>query len=169
MLSAGLFVLGFIAFPMPEIFPKHYWLFHSLWHVLLAAGYYELYSLIEFDSNTVYKKTRRQHVRAKQRTAKAVEQAINATDADANLPSKVCCHCCDMLHDTVVCHAVWSFVVFACLWSNAQDCLSMLHATAAAVTVQCLLGTPPRLLCNGLNSIIVSDVRLKIAPAGVLW
>ena len=48
--SAGLHIMGFVAFPMPEIFPRHYWLFHSIWHVCLAAGYYELYALIEQDS-----------------------------------------------------------------------------------------------------------------------
>ena len=44
--------MGFISFPMPEFFPKHYWLFHSLWHVCLAAGYYELYSLIECENSS---------------------------------------------------------------------------------------------------------------------
>lgn len=43
--------MGFVAFPMPEVFPRHYWLFHSIWHVCLAAGYYELYALIEQDSH----------------------------------------------------------------------------------------------------------------------
>ena len=42
--------MGFVAFPMPEVFPRHYWLFHSIWHCCLAAGYYELYALIEEDS-----------------------------------------------------------------------------------------------------------------------
>lgn len=65
-LSAGFFTLGFIAFPMPELFPRHYWLFHSLWHVLLAAGYYQLYALIEAESLAAYKEARRQkRVRAK--------------------------------------------------------------------------------------------------------
>lgn len=53
-------MLGFIAFPMPELFPRHYWLFHSLWHVLLAAGYYQLYALIEAESLAAYKEARRQ-------------------------------------------------------------------------------------------------------------
>lgn len=37
------FFLGFICFPMPEIYPSSYWLMHSLWHVFLAAGYGLLY------------------------------------------------------------------------------------------------------------------------------
>lgn len=44
---------------MPELFPRHYWLFHSLWHVLLAAGYYQLYALIEAESLAAYKEARR--------------------------------------------------------------------------------------------------------------
>lgn len=64
--ALGFFTLGFIAFPMPELFPRHYWLFHSLWHVLLAAGYYQLYALIEAESLAAYKEARRQkRVRAK--------------------------------------------------------------------------------------------------------
>ena len=80
-------MLGFIAFPMPEIFPRYYWLFHSLWHVLLAAGYYELYALIELDGDTVYSKPQRQrHVRAPQHTAKAVQQAMTDPTDVAKLP-----------------------------------------------------------------------------------
>lgn len=93
---AGLFVLGFVAFPMPEIFPKHYWLFHSLWHVLLAAGYYELYALIEFDSNTVYKKAQ-QHtrLRAKKQTGHSLKQGTTVSEAEKLEPSQV--HLQDML------------------------------------------------------------------------
>ena len=29
---------AFVAFPMPSVLPRHYWMFHSIWHVLLAAG-----------------------------------------------------------------------------------------------------------------------------------
>ncbi|KAL0045052.1 hypothetical protein WJX82_006549 [Trebouxia sp. C0006] len=87
--ALGLFVLGFVAFPMPEIFPKHYWLFHSLWHVLLAAGYYELYALIEFDSNTVYKKAQRhKHVRAKKQTGQLLKQGMTVSEADKLGPSQ---------------------------------------------------------------------------------
>ena len=86
---------------MPELFPNHYWFFHSLWHLALAGGYYELYALIEYDTNTVYKKARRhrQHVRAKQQTARAVEQAIKKTDAQ-QMPQKrkVQVGCC-LFHD----------------------------------------------------------------------
>ena len=35
---AGYLVLAFAAFPMPAVFPSYYWVFHSVWHVLLAAG-----------------------------------------------------------------------------------------------------------------------------------
>ena len=31
-------MLGFAAFPMPAVFPSHYWVFHSFWHLFLAAG-----------------------------------------------------------------------------------------------------------------------------------
>ena len=72
---------------MPEIFPKHYWLFHSLWHVLLAAGYYELYALIELDSNTLHKKAKK-HSRTKQQTIKADEQATHVIETDTNLTSQ---------------------------------------------------------------------------------
>jgi len=96
---AGLFVLGFVAFPMPEIFPKHYWLFHSLWHVLLAAGYYELYALIEFDSNTVYKKAlQHKHVRAKQQTGQLLKQGVTVFEADKIGPSQVSSGHALMLH-----------------------------------------------------------------------
>lgn len=77
---------------MPEIFPKHYWLFHSLWHVLLAAGYYELYALIEFDSNTVHRKAKRQK-HAKQQPAPAVAEAKSATQLERSLPSTVGSSC----------------------------------------------------------------------------
>jgi len=87
---AGLFVLGFVAFPMPEIFPKHYWLFHSLWHVLLAAGYYELYALIEFDSNTVYKKAQQhKRLRAKKQTGQPLKQGVIVSEVDKLGPSQV--------------------------------------------------------------------------------
>ncbi len=35
---AALFVAALVAFPMPELFPRHYWVFHSLWHAFLGAG-----------------------------------------------------------------------------------------------------------------------------------
>lgn len=41
------FVLAFIAFPMPELFPRQYWLFHSIWHCLMAEGYVQLYTQLE--------------------------------------------------------------------------------------------------------------------------
>ena len=85
MISAGLFMLGFIAFPMPELFPRHYWLFHSLWHVLLAAGYYQLYALIETESLAAYKEARRhKHVRAR-RQAQAKETKQNLSVAEQHL------------------------------------------------------------------------------------
>ena len=45
--AAGCLITALVAFPMPERFPRHYWLFHSLWHVFLSVGYYELYRMIE--------------------------------------------------------------------------------------------------------------------------
>lgn len=48
--TAALFVAAFLSFPMPELFPRHYWLFHSLWHAFLGAGYYELYAMLEHQS-----------------------------------------------------------------------------------------------------------------------
>lgn len=39
---AAWFALGFFFFPLPELLPRHYWLFHSLWHCCLAAGHYQL-------------------------------------------------------------------------------------------------------------------------------
>ena len=36
--DAGYVVAAFVAFPMPSVLPRHYWMFHSIWHVLLAAG-----------------------------------------------------------------------------------------------------------------------------------
>ena len=73
---------------MPDIFPNHYWFFHSLWHLALAGGYYELYALIEYDSNTVYRRAKRQkYVRAKQQTARAVEQAMGRNSPN-QLPAK---------------------------------------------------------------------------------
>ena len=96
---AGLFVLGFVAFPMPEIFPKHYWLFHSLWHVLLAAGYYELYALIEFDSNTVYKKAQQhKRLRAKKQTGQPLKQGVIVSEVDKLGPSQVSSGHALMLH-----------------------------------------------------------------------
>lgn len=81
--ALGLFVLGFVAFPMPEIFPKHYWLFHSLWHVLLAAGYYELYALIELDSNTVYKRAQQyKRLRAKKQTGQLLKHGMTVSKTD---------------------------------------------------------------------------------------
>lgn len=37
-LCAALFVAAFTSFPIPELLPRHYWLFHSLWHAFLGAG-----------------------------------------------------------------------------------------------------------------------------------
>ena len=90
MWSAGLFMLGFIAFPMPELFPRYYWLFHSLWHVLLAAGYYQLYALIEAESLAAYKEARRQkHVRAKrQYQAKNTRQDPSVAETHGTLLSE---------------------------------------------------------------------------------
>lgn len=36
-------VLGLTCFPLPELVPQLYWLFHSLWHVFMAAGVFEVY------------------------------------------------------------------------------------------------------------------------------
>lgn len=36
-------VLGLTCFPLPELFPQLYWLFHSLWHLFMAAGMVEIY------------------------------------------------------------------------------------------------------------------------------
>lgn len=90
LMSAGLFMLGFIAFPMPEVFPRHYWLFHSLWHVLLAAGYYQLYALIEAESLAAYKEARRhRHVRAKkQAPAKKPKQNLRVAEQRLTLLSR---------------------------------------------------------------------------------
>lgn len=90
MWSAGLFMLGFIAFPMPELFPRHYWLFHSLWHVLLAAGYYQLYALIEAESLAAYKEARRhKHVRGKrQHQANQTRQSPSVTETHDTLLSE---------------------------------------------------------------------------------
>ena len=41
--TLAFFFLGFFFFPIPEVYPQLYWLFHSLWHVFLAAAYYSLY------------------------------------------------------------------------------------------------------------------------------
>jgi hypothetical protein len=32
------FAAGFGVFPLPELLPRHYWLFHSLWHMFMADG-----------------------------------------------------------------------------------------------------------------------------------
>jgi hypothetical protein len=37
------FFLGFICFPLPELYPSLYCIAHSLWHCFLAAGYILLY------------------------------------------------------------------------------------------------------------------------------
>lgn len=96
---AGLFVLGFVAFPMPEIFPKLYWLFHSLWHVLLAAGYYELYALIELDSNTVYKRAQQhKHLRAKKQTGQLLKRGMTVSKTDKIGSSQVPSGHAVMLH-----------------------------------------------------------------------
>ncbi|KAL4423051.1 hypothetical protein ABPG77_002085 [Micractinium sp. CCAP 211/92] len=41
------FALGFAAFPMPELFPRQYWLYHSIWHVLMAEAFHLLYYQLE--------------------------------------------------------------------------------------------------------------------------
>jgi hypothetical protein len=35
--------LGIFVFALPSIQPDRYWLYHSLWHVLMGAGYVDLY------------------------------------------------------------------------------------------------------------------------------
>jgi hypothetical protein len=44
---AAFFVFAFVFFPLPEKFPSLYWLFHSLWHLCVAAAFYELYMCLE--------------------------------------------------------------------------------------------------------------------------
>ncbi|KAK9805472.1 hypothetical protein WJX72_000199 [[Myrmecia] bisecta] len=46
-LVLGLFVASFVSFAMPELYPCQYWFYHSLWHVLLGLGYFELYCMLE--------------------------------------------------------------------------------------------------------------------------
>ncbi|PRW44398.1 derlin-3 isoform X1 [Chlorella sorokiniana] len=41
------FAAGFAVFPLPELFPSHYWFFHSLWHVFLAEAFHLLYLQLE--------------------------------------------------------------------------------------------------------------------------
>ncbi|GAB4814400.1 hypothetical protein N2152v2_001446 [Parachlorella kessleri] len=41
------YLLGFSFFVLPEIFVGSYWLFHSLWHLMIAIAYYELYQQLE--------------------------------------------------------------------------------------------------------------------------
>lgn len=41
------FVAGFAVFPLPELFPNHYWFFHSLWHVFMAEAFHLLYLQLE--------------------------------------------------------------------------------------------------------------------------
>lgn len=78
--------MGFIAFPMPELFPRQYWLFHSLWHCFLAAGYYELYALIEQDSLSMQKKRAAQQKSRKHAVRHAKKQLAVAKmqKADSN-------------------------------------------------------------------------------------
>ena len=37
------FALGLTSFPLPELVPEMYWLFHSLWHIFMSAGLFEVY------------------------------------------------------------------------------------------------------------------------------
>lgn len=49
--TAVSFALSFVSFVMPQRMPHQYWLWHSLWHLLLGVGYYELYAqLMELGS-----------------------------------------------------------------------------------------------------------------------
>ncbi|KAI7839621.1 hypothetical protein COHA_006621 [Chlorella ohadii] len=41
------FAAGFAVFPLPELFPNYYWLFHSLWHVFMAEAFHLLYLQLE--------------------------------------------------------------------------------------------------------------------------
>lgn len=43
LVFAVCYVLAFSFFVLPEVFTGSYWLFHSLWHVMMAMGYHELY------------------------------------------------------------------------------------------------------------------------------
>lgn len=45
--TVACFALGFAFFPLPELLPRHYWLFHTLWHIFLARGYQLLYQQLE--------------------------------------------------------------------------------------------------------------------------
>lgn len=40
-------VAAFSCFLMPKKMPHLYWFWHSMWHVFMGLGYYELYSTIE--------------------------------------------------------------------------------------------------------------------------
>ncbi|DBB06986.1 TPA: hypothetical protein ACH3X1_011578 [Trebouxia sp. C0004] len=53
------------------------------------AGYYELYALIEFDSNTVYNKAQQhKRLRAEQQTGPSLKQGVTVSEADKIGPSQ---------------------------------------------------------------------------------
>lgn len=41
------FALGFASFKLPERQPHLYWFWHSMWHLFMGLGYYELYTQLE--------------------------------------------------------------------------------------------------------------------------
>ncbi|PSC69896.1 serine threonine [Micractinium conductrix] len=45
--TLAFFIAGFGFFPWPERFPRQYWLYHSLWHICMAKGFYLLFFQLE--------------------------------------------------------------------------------------------------------------------------
>ena len=39
-LLAGLMAAGLLVFPVPTFLPAQYWLWHSIWHLVMFQGYW---------------------------------------------------------------------------------------------------------------------------------
>jgi hypothetical protein len=70
--------VGLAIFPLPELWPSLYWLFHSAWHLLMAAGVHELYLALEGEPPA---RLRRTAARAARAAVSALRGAVVAAPA----------------------------------------------------------------------------------------
>jgi hypothetical protein len=81
------FFLGFVCFPLPELYPSFYCIAHSLWHCFLAAGYSLLYEeLLESRQEEALEAKRKQAAMRRAERLKNL-RISTVTTVTAKLPS----------------------------------------------------------------------------------
>lgn len=69
------YVLGFLSFVQPNMYPEQYWLWHSLWHVFMSVGYFFLYCKAPIrNENSLRKGQAFEHTRSPRTKAEGGEE-----------------------------------------------------------------------------------------------